>query len=91
MHRRGPELCCFARTRHRSGDFVRDWAGSNHGFRHLGSVYLEGICQCASERAKASTTDVHLFLRRVGRSRGGPGISEVTAPWALPASWDQWC
>jgi hypothetical protein len=78
VYRRGPELRSFARTRHRSGDFVRDWAGSNNGFRHLGCVYLEGICQCASERAKANTTDVHFFWRRVGRSRGRPGISEVT-------------
>jgi hypothetical protein len=79
VYRRGPELRGFARARHRSGDFVRDWAGGNDGFRHLGSFYLEGICQCTSEREKASTTDVHVFRRRAGRSRGGSGISEVTA------------
>ena len=80
VYRRGPELRGFARARHRSGDFVRDWAGSNDGFRHLGSFYLEGICQCTSEREKAHTTDVHLFRRWAGRNRGGSGISEVTAP-----------
>ncbi len=80
VYRRGPELCCFPCTRHWSGDFVRDWAGSNDGFRHLGSFYLEGICQCSSKREKASTTDVHFFRRWVGRSRAGSSISEVTAP-----------
>jgi hypothetical protein len=78
VSRCSPKLCCFTRTRHRSGNFVRDWTGSNNGFRHLGSFYLEGICQCTSERKKTSTTGAHLFRRRVGRIRSGPSIPEVT-------------
>ncbi len=74
----GIELRGFPRTHHRSGCFVRDRPGRHDDFRNLGSLCVEGICQCTSGCAKADTTDVPVFPRRVGRSRGGAGVSAVT-------------
>jgi len=78
VHGRGIELCRFPCADHRSGDFVRDRARCDDGFRHMGSLHLERIRQCTSECAKANTVDVHFFSRGVGRSRGGASICEVT-------------